>query len=269
MQRGARNRRYAANILAGCSLVAFTCGLAACAEILGVGSEFEDIVGAFCKCEQFDNRWPNDLTGDSFYPCDDYVRARLDARPELVADWVSLFDEQGCASCQKAEACANAPPICIEQGDECITDTSCCGFDEAFPTKAYCGITDPDDPTARCTGDENFETCARGGEACEKNEDCCGATGFIAGCSPELGGRCIVLCDEVNDASCPDCCATAYLVDGTPVGVCPDSIPFTEPPACENLCEDSCPFNFACTATPFQLSEPAGAYIDVNACVGF
>lgn len=237
----------------------------ACAEILGVSSELESVASEFCKCDGLDERWPDDVTQGTFVSCTEYVQGRLAERPALASEWVHTFESAGCSECGSTAPCLEARPLCIEHGEPCYTDASCCGFDSEFLTKSYCGFdSDGEDAqTTRCMGDANFETCGGQGAECTEDAQCCGGEGLIALCEPELGG-CLALCDQENDAACPGCCATIHTSVG-PIGICMDGLPLLSPPDCEDLCETSCPFGFGCSPQPFAL--PGNRVTDIAVCV--
>jgi hypothetical protein len=242
--------------------------LGACAEVLGIQTEFESVVKEFCKCDGFDQRWPSDDTGDNFYACEAYVTARLEAKPDLIATWIDAFDTNECDSCSKAEKCANLPPVCVAQGDECISAQVCCDFTAEYPTKSYCGFAEEGDENLVCVADPNFETCRGEGEACEADEECCGSGGLISVCDANLN-RCLIACDEVNDATCPGCCALIRPTgsEDPPFGICLSSLPLVDAPECSALCEDECGFNFACTPRPYDFT--GGGSVEIATCVEF
>lgn len=249
----------------GLTLLVGSASLGACAEILGIDSDFEDVVREFCKCDGLDQRWPEDFSGGSYFSCEEWVRARFEARPDLVAGWLDTFDQASCAECSSAEACAAAAPLCIEEGEPCISDASCCGYSPELVTKAYCGFAEEG---TRCFADPEYATCKQAGEACSSDADCCGNEGLIGQCLPGLN-QCLVICDEVNDAACPGCCAIIdfNVPDVAPVPVCLTSLSFDEPLSCDDICVDSCSVGFGCAPTYHSLVSPPGAGVDVNTCV--
>ena len=269
--RSAARVRFAAAL----ALLGATIGFGACAEILGVDGEFEDVVQAFCKCDGLDERWSRDFTGNEYFTCEEWVTGRFEARPDLVTGWLDTFDEAGCHQCSAAEACASAAPLCVEEGEPCISDDSCCGYSADFPTKAYCGLAlvGPEQVEPRCFADPDYDTCTGPGEPCSANEDCCGDEGLASSCPVEAGiEQCVVSCDPVNDAACPGCCAIVrFDLDSEPDevgGVCLGSLPWEMAPSCDDLCVGSCGIGYGCSPTFYPLAEPSqlpGLY--VNACV--
>jgi hypothetical protein len=99
--------------------------------------------------------------------CIDYIQTKLVG--EGATDWVALYDERGCDSCENASRCVSQPPICIPTGEPCVgaslaSDASCCAYDPDNVTKSYCGPSNVCSTNARC----------KPLESCEADTDCCG-----------------------------------------------------------------------------------------------
>lgn len=234
----------------------------ACAEVLGVGSSSEDPIAELCKCDELAEVWPKDHVGSEFYSCREYVEQRFAERPEDVRAWLDTFDERGCESCAKSLDCALAEPLCLAPGEgPCSRDDTCCGYDEAIPTRAYCGyvaVEGSDVIERRCVADESADQCSPPSGICQQSTDCCGSAGGLAQC---LGGICIAQCDPDNPILCPDCCALVAGLDEDPeiaYPLCVGSLPYDEAggPVCNNTCTTTCPFGFGCGVVDYTLLIP-------------
>lgn len=241
-----------------------------CAEALGLGGETQSIVESICRCEQFDARWPSNDEGTEFYDCSEYVEAALARDPAQTAAWIDAFEASSCNECANAETCANLPPLCIPIGEgPCSSDATCCGFDPEISTAAYCGLEETEDEevlTRACAADPNPTVCHAPGGSCDTDAECCGSTGLLSACT--ITHECIAVCDPLNPTICPGCCAIVRgAIQGEPdveVGLCVDGFPFKNPPACDQLCVESCPLNFGCVARPYALTN--NAVVQVNVC---
>lgn len=262
------NRRAGSALaLLGGTVVAIFGG---CAEVLGLGGDTQSIVESICRCEQLDERWPSNDEGTEFYSCSEYVETALLRDADQTAAWIDAFQAAECNECNNAERCANLPPLCIPLGEgPCSSDATCCGFDPAFSTAAYCGLAqsaDEDVLTRACFADTNPTGCNPPGGSCDSDADCCGSAGLLAACT--ITHECIAVCDPDNATICPGCCAIVKgAIQGEPdveVGICVDGFPFTDPPQCDQLCVESCPLNFGCVPRPYTLST--NAVVQVNVC---
>lgn len=243
-----------------------------CAEALGLNGETQNIVDAMCRCEQLDERWPSNDEGTEFYPCREYVESALAKDPEQTNAWVDAFGANACNECANAETCANLPPLCIPQGEgPCISDATCCGFDPELSTASYCGLEETDDGTLTrvCAKDVSPSSCQAPGGPCDTDADCCGSAGLLSACT--VAHQCIAVCDPENATICPGCCAIVRgAVQGDPdeeIGICVEGVPFQNPPACSDLCIESCPLNFGCVSRPHTLTNNAVVHVNVCAFV--
>jgi len=72
-----------------------------------------------------------DCYGPQFYPsCLEHADPRLnEATAEAREAWLTMFADSHCLeSCQNANACLDAPPVCGSQGAGCGQREQCCGF---------------------------------------------------------------------------------------------------------------------------------------------
>lgn len=230
-QSPGRRSLKSVGLFALASLVASTC-----TNILSLDTEFTGAAETLCKCDAFtdpDNPFWPDVEGSA--GCIDYIQTKLVGAG--ATDWVALYDERGCDSCENASRCVSQPPICIPTGEPCVgaslaSDASCCGYDPDNVTQSYCG------PSNVCS--TNAPGCKKPLESCEADTDCCGGDAGLAFCIPETDAAdsptlCLNFCELNDPVQCPGCCARIAPTNGDPeYGVC---FNFENPPlACEDLC---------------------------------
>ena len=222
-QSPGRRSLKSVGLFALASLVASTC-----TNILSLDTEFTGAAETLCKCDAFtdpDNPFWPDVEGSA--GCIDYIQTKLVGAG--ATDWVALYDERGCDSCENASRCVSQPPICIPTGEPCVgaslaSDASCCGYD-------------PDNVTVCST---NAPGCKKPLESCEADTDCCGGDAGLAFCIPETDAAdsptlCLNFCELNDPVQCPGCCARIAPTKCDPENaVC---FNFENPPlACEDLC---------------------------------
>ena len=171
--------------------------LASCAKVLDVDSAaYVDAVETICQSQC-------DFAAKTFTSdCHGRIQDRLAKAPAAsVSAWLKATADQACGNCDNLQSCYYLAPVCAT--DDCETSAECCGFASGAEVcfQGKCAAVDT--------------KCRPTGDACGKDEDCCGSAYGMGTCeglgAVGKGGRCVQRCDRESPWNCPGCCVYGTL----------------------------------------------------------